>query len=95
MAQCPNCGQTDEWSCKQCGRHNINKDLVKKNARGETNCPYCEVPYGLNRTRYLERIQDVIENTDYAIEVAGKFKIIIRKDVIDVESLPPDVTARP
>lgn len=94
-AQCPSCGQTDEWSCKQCGRHNINKDLVKKNARGETNCPYCEIPYGLNRTRYLERIQDVIENTDYAIEVAGKFKIIIRKDVIDVESLQPDVTSNP
>ena len=86
-AECPKCGQKDEWSCKRCGRQNIDNKLVKKNARGETNCPYCEIPYGLNRTVYLKRIQDIIENTDYVIEFEGKFKIIIRKDKIDIESL--------
>ena len=90
-AECPRCGQKDEWSCKRCGKHNIDNSVVKRNARGETNCPYCEIPYGLNRTRYLERIQDIIENTDYVIELAGKFKIIIRKDCIDVESLQPKI----
>ena len=85
-AQCPNCGQSDEWLCKRCDKV-INNSLVKKNVRGETNCPYCEIPYGLNRTRYLERIADIIENTDYAIEIVGKLKIIIRRDTIDVYSL--------
>jgi len=84
-AKCPQCGQSDEWSCKRCGRNNIDNNLVKRNSRGEVNCPYCDVPHGLNRSIYLERIQDVIENTDYIIEFQDRFKITIRKDSIDIE----------
>lgn len=88
-AECPNCGQRDEWSCKRCGKNNIDNNLVHRNSRGETNCPFCEIPYGLNRKKNLQRIQDIIENTDYVIEFSNKFKIIIRNDkgIIDVESL--------
>jgi len=84
-AKCPQCGQTDEWSCSLCGRTNIDNNLIKRNNRGEINCPYCEIPHGLNRVKYLERIQDVIENTDYVIEFQDRFKIIIRKDIIEIE----------
>lgn len=86
-AKCPLCGEADVWSCKQCGHHNIDNVLVHKNARGETNCPYCPEPYGLNRIRRLECISDVIENTDYAIEIQDRIKIIIRKNTIDVFSI--------
>ena len=85
-AQCPKCGQMDEWSCSRCNRF-ISPSDVTTNARGETNCPYCEVPHGLNRVRHLERIQDVIENTDYVIEFSGKFKLTIRQTKVDIESL--------
>ena len=86
-AKCPSCGEMDTWSCSRCGRQDIDNSLVRKNKRGETNCPYCEIPYGLNRQILLDRIQDVIENTDYVIEIENKIKIIIRKDTIDVYSL--------
>lgn len=85
-AQCPSCGQTDEWFCKRCNK-SVDKNLVFINSRGESNCPHCEIPYGLNRIRNLERISDVIENTDYAIEIESRIKIIIRKDTIDVYSI--------
>ncbi len=86
-AKCPHCGETDGWSCLRCGHKNIDNNLVHKNQRGEVNCPYCEIPYGLTRERRLERIQDIIENTDYVVEVRNKFKITIRKNIVDVISL--------
>ena len=86
-AQCPRCGEKDSWSCARCDRTNIDNTLVKRNKRGETNCPYCDVPHGLNRKRNLHRIQDVIENTDYVILVKDRFKIIIRQNTVDIESL--------
>lgn len=86
-AKCPRCGEVDVWGCKNCGRENIDNTLVHKNNRGETNCPYCPEPYGLNRIRRLERIQDIIENTDYAIEVKNRYKIIIRENIVDVFSI--------
>jgi predicted RNA-binding Zn-ribbon protein involved in translation (DUF1610 family) len=86
-AKCPKCGESDIWSCKRCGKTNIDNAIVHKNARSEVNCPYCEVPYGLNRTELLHRVQDIIENTDYVIEVKDRYKITIRQNTIDVESL--------
>jgi DNA-directed RNA polymerase subunit RPC12/RpoP len=86
-AECPRCGEKDTWSCMRCGASNINNTLVKKNNRGETNCPYCEIPYGLNRSIHLHRIQDIIENTDYVILVENRFKVIIRQHEVCVESL--------
>ncbi len=83
-AQCPECGQMDEWHCNRCGRI-IENSLVKRNERGEVLCPHCEIPYGLRRTRYLERVQDVIENTDYVIEFQDRFKITIRQNMVEVE----------
>ncbi len=86
-AECPYCGEKDVWYCKNCGRNNIDNLLVKRNNRGEVNCPYCIEPYGLNRIRLLERIQDIIENTDYVIEVENRYKIIIRRNTVDVFSI--------
>ena len=68
-AECPRCGEKDTWSCSRCNKTNIDNAIVKKNKRGETNCPYCEIPWGLNRKVYLQRVQDVIENTDYVVLV--------------------------
>ena len=86
-AKCPACGESDVWSCRRCDRSNIDNSLVHRNNKGEVNCPYCEIPYGLNRQIMLDRIQDVIENTDYVIEISNKIKIIIRKDTVDTYSL--------
>lgn len=86
-AKCPTCGESDVWSCKQCGRKNIDNNIVHRNSKGEVNCPYCTDPYGLNRERRLQRLQDIIENTDYVIEVSNRYKIIIRKNSVDVLSI--------
>lgn len=86
-AQCPRCGESDTWSCSLCGRENIDNKLVKKNSRGETNCPYCTEPHGLNRREHVTLIQDVIENTDYVVLIENKIKMTIRSNNIQVESL--------
>lgn len=86
-AECPRCGEKDTWSCMRCGKNNIDNNLVVKNQKGETNCPYCEIPYGLNRQRLLHRIQDIIENTDYVILIDNKVKITIQQNSVLVESL--------
>ena len=86
-AKCPSCGESDVWHCSRCGTRNIDNLLVKKTSRGETNCPFCEEPHGLNRERRLERIQDVIENIDYVIEIEDRCKIIIRQHSVDIYSI--------
>ena len=86
-AECPKCGEKDTWSCSRCGKTNIDNSIVKKNKRNETNCPYCEIPWGLNRKVYLQRVQDVIENTDYVILVKDRFKITIQHENVLIESL--------
>lgn len=58
-----------------------------KGKAGEINCPFCEIPFGLNRKSLLHRVNDIIENTDYVILVKNRYKVKISENEVTVESL--------